>query len=347
MTKGEDPIRDSDLTRSVWNDIVGLAERFYQPGVFTTLHGFEWSPAPNGNNLHCGIIFCDGEARVKDLVPFSSYDSKDPEDLWAWMDAYQKHTGGRVFAIPHNSNLSNGLMFDDVTFGGEPLSHDYAERRGRSGANAATHEGADARLDAGGHGQATAQDASTGHPPLHAPNGGLSERGVDERALAIFTGTINVPGKPCKSTKEHTVWRQRAGKRPWSRPMATITGTRSWIHYARPSCVGKVGQADNAEVDCVLDTAYRQKCALESLLGQRADRAAAIIEVTDREWFLSWIEEHRPQSGAKDPEAKQEYRVRTGRQGNLACCPARSVPAVRLGAGQLLPASYKPESSHL
>jgi hypothetical protein len=129
MGKGEDPIHDSDLTRSVWNQIVALAERFYQPGVFTTLHAFEWSPTPSGNNLHRGVLFRDGEARVKDLVPFSSYDSSDPEDLWAWMDAYQKRTGGRVFAISHNSNLSNGLMFDDETYGGEPLSRDYAERR--------------------------------------------------------------------------------------------------------------------------------------------------------------------------------------------------------------------------
>jgi hypothetical protein len=62
-------------------------------------------------------------------VPFSNYDSSDPEDLWAWMDAWQRRTGGRVLAIPHNGNLSNGLMFDDVTLAGEPIDRDYAERR--------------------------------------------------------------------------------------------------------------------------------------------------------------------------------------------------------------------------
>jgi hypothetical protein len=65
----------------------------------------------------------------------------------------------------------------------------------------------------------------------------------------------------------------------------------------------KTGQVDHAEVDRVLDAAYRQKCALDSLLGQRPDRAAAIIEVTDREWFMAWIEEHRPPSGAESPAA--------------------------------------------
>jgi hypothetical protein len=62
-------------------------------------------------------------------VPFSQYDSFDPEDLWNWMQAYEEKTGGRLLAIPHNGNLSNGLMFDDVTYTGKPLTKDYALRR--------------------------------------------------------------------------------------------------------------------------------------------------------------------------------------------------------------------------
>jgi hypothetical protein len=46
------------------------------------------------------------------------------------MAAYQKKTGGRLLAIPHNGNLSNGLMFDDVTLTTKtPLDRDYAARR--------------------------------------------------------------------------------------------------------------------------------------------------------------------------------------------------------------------------
>jgi hypothetical protein len=47
------------------------------------------------------------------------------------MATYEAETGGRLLAIPHNGNLSNGLMFDDATLSGEPLSADYAERRMR------------------------------------------------------------------------------------------------------------------------------------------------------------------------------------------------------------------------
>jgi len=47
------------------------------------------------------------------------------------MDAYEKKTGGRMLAIPHNGNLSNGRMFELTDFSGQPLTRDYAERRAR------------------------------------------------------------------------------------------------------------------------------------------------------------------------------------------------------------------------
>ena len=72
-----------------------------------------------------------GKGEADQVIPFSNYDSSDPEELWAWMQAYEEKTGGRLLAIPHNGNLSNGLMFDDVTFTGKKLDRDYAERRMR------------------------------------------------------------------------------------------------------------------------------------------------------------------------------------------------------------------------
>ena len=61
------------------------------------------------------VIFRDGKPEADQFDPFSAYDSSDPEDLWDWMEQYEEETGGQVLAIPHNGNLSNGLMFDDVT----------------------------------------------------------------------------------------------------------------------------------------------------------------------------------------------------------------------------------------
>jgi len=129
MSKREDPLANDDLTRTIWNRIVDSAEKYNEPGVFTALHGFEWTSSPESNNLHRNVIFRDGADKVRDLVPFSNYDSADPEDLWKWMDAYEEKTNGRVLAIPHNGNLSNGLMFDDVTLSGKPLTKAYAKSR--------------------------------------------------------------------------------------------------------------------------------------------------------------------------------------------------------------------------
>ena len=129
MAKGEDPLNDGDLTRTVWNRIVESAEKFNQPGVFTTLHGFEWSSSPEANNLHRIVMFRDGKNEVENLIPFSNYDSSDPEDLWDWMQRYEDDTGGQILAVPHNGNLSNGLMFDDVRLNGEPIDTEYVNRR--------------------------------------------------------------------------------------------------------------------------------------------------------------------------------------------------------------------------
>ena len=130
MSARQDPLAgQDDLTRSMWERLTAAAERFNEPGKFTAMIGFEWSSSPGGNNLHRNVLFRDGKGRADQVIPFSNYDSTDPEDLWAWMKAYEERTGGRVLALAHNGNLSNGLMFDDVTQSGRKLSREYAERR--------------------------------------------------------------------------------------------------------------------------------------------------------------------------------------------------------------------------
>jgi hypothetical protein len=132
MGAGEDPLANKDIERSMWERITGFAEQYNQPGVFTAMIGYEWTSSPNGNNLHRNVLFRDGKDKADEVIPMSNYDSSDPEDLWAWMAAYEDKTGGRVLAIAHNGNLSNGLMFDDVTLTKKkPLDREYAERRVR------------------------------------------------------------------------------------------------------------------------------------------------------------------------------------------------------------------------
>ena len=71
--------------RSVWAKVVENADAYYQPGLFSTFHAFEWSSMPDGNNLHRVVIFRDGGDRTSQVMPFSMYDSVDPEDLWAYL----------------------------------------------------------------------------------------------------------------------------------------------------------------------------------------------------------------------------------------------------------------------
>ncbi len=118
------------LVRSAWELQAKTADAHNQPGVFTALIGFEWSSAP-GYNLHRNVIFRDGASRAIQVVPFSALDSLRPEDLWAYLENYERRTGGMVLAIPHNSNLSNGAMFALRDSDGKAIDARYAETRAR------------------------------------------------------------------------------------------------------------------------------------------------------------------------------------------------------------------------
>jgi hypothetical protein len=127
-----DLINEPRMAESIWARVVENADKYYQPGAFTTFIGYEWTSHPGGNNMHRVVIFRDGADRTGQVLPFSQYDSVDAEDLWAYLEDYEQETGGRVLAIPHNGNLSNGLMFDaEKTYGGEPLTEAYVETRHR------------------------------------------------------------------------------------------------------------------------------------------------------------------------------------------------------------------------
>ncbi|MCF6275413.1 MAG: DUF3604 domain-containing protein, partial [Robiginitomaculum sp.] len=95
------------LMRSIWQRNTKMAEEFNDPGTFTALIGFEYTSTPGGDNLHRNVIFRDGKNKTDKILPFSSLQSDNPEDLWAWMGRYETLTGGQVLAIPHNSNLAN------------------------------------------------------------------------------------------------------------------------------------------------------------------------------------------------------------------------------------------------
>jgi hypothetical protein len=120
-----DFFQGAEAIKSTWRKNYEAAERHYKPGVFSTIHAYEWTSAPGGANQHRNVFFRD--ANVPDM-PFSSNEGADPEELWAWMQK-QRDEGKKVFAIPHNSNESKGLLFAESSLTGKPIDKKYADTR--------------------------------------------------------------------------------------------------------------------------------------------------------------------------------------------------------------------------
>lgn len=125
-----DPEVTLAITRSAWLDTIDAAERWDDPGRFTTFAAFEYtSSSDDQGNLHRNVIF-RGTDHLP-AVPFSRFHSQNPEDLWDWMDELRAK-GVRSLAIPHNSNGSNGQMFKLTDWAGNPMDDAYGEQRMRN-----------------------------------------------------------------------------------------------------------------------------------------------------------------------------------------------------------------------
>jgi hypothetical protein len=134
VAQNKDLINSPQMTRTVWDRQIKAADTHNEPGRFTALIGYEWTSLNKPgtpSNLHRVIVFKDDASKAGEIIPFTTFDSYDPEDLWKWMAAYEQNTGGRLLAIPHNGNLSNGIMFSVERLNGEPIDREYAETRAR------------------------------------------------------------------------------------------------------------------------------------------------------------------------------------------------------------------------
>jgi hypothetical protein len=126
---------DSAPYAAAWQETVAAAERFDDPGRFTAFIGYEWTSLVTGNNMHRVVVYRDDGDKGGQMVPFTTYPpagSSNPRDLWAWMARYEERTGGRVLAIPHNGNLSNGIMFPlEAQYDGKVFDAEYVEKRAK------------------------------------------------------------------------------------------------------------------------------------------------------------------------------------------------------------------------
>ena len=120
--KGFDSLK---LQRSAWENQKKVTNKHNDPGKFTTLIAYEWTSIPYGQNLHRNVFFRDDKGPE---MPFSTIDSDRAEDLWTYL-AVQRRMGHETFAIPHNSNLSNGLMFPTRDSYGQRINAAWMKRR--------------------------------------------------------------------------------------------------------------------------------------------------------------------------------------------------------------------------
>ncbi|MCZ7565786.1 MAG: DUF3604 domain-containing protein [Burkholderiales bacterium] len=127
------PVPGTAAYRGAWDETIKAAEAFNDPGRFTAFIGFEWTSNTGGNNLHRNVIFRDEGDKASRVEPFTTIPplgTDNPRGLWQWMEAYEKNAGGRVLAIAHNGNLSNGRMFPLIeSFTGKPVDGEYARQR--------------------------------------------------------------------------------------------------------------------------------------------------------------------------------------------------------------------------
>ena len=128
LQQSDPPIANDKAVRKAWHAYTELADRYNEPGRFSAIIGWEYTTR-GGFNMHRNVLFRDGSDIAKQTVPFSQFDSQNPEDLWDALDELEARTGADVLAIPHNGNLSNGLMYSVETNAGKPYTPELAAQR--------------------------------------------------------------------------------------------------------------------------------------------------------------------------------------------------------------------------
>jgi hypothetical protein len=98
---------------SIWDATQRAAEHYQDRSSacsFTTFHAWEYSASPGYSKVHRNIILRN---EIVPELPISWVDEPSAENLWRKLKQRCNDTdsGCEAFAIPQNSNLSNGQMF--------------------------------------------------------------------------------------------------------------------------------------------------------------------------------------------------------------------------------------------
>ena len=101
--------------------------------------------------------------------------------------------------------------------------------------------------------------------------------------------------------------RQEGTGRQWDEALSNDYYDYRWHQLLDPLCdtfrSWKAGELTHADVDRAIDDAYKQRCVINDLFAQRKDRAVALIQWWDRDWFEAWVKEHRAPAEMSDGKA--------------------------------------------
>lgn len=124
-----DALGSPEIRTPAWHAQAAAADKYNEPGKFTAMVGWEYTSTPNARNLHRVVMTPVDGVRARDFLPYNYYLSERPEDLWTFFEQTKARTGIDFLAIPHNSNLSDGVMFALADSDGKPFTAEYARRR--------------------------------------------------------------------------------------------------------------------------------------------------------------------------------------------------------------------------
>ncbi len=121
---GDDPSSCATALMGVWGEVQAAAEEAYDRTdacTFTSFVAYEHTGTPGGAMVHRNVIFRNENVPA---VPISYFEAPRAFELWTQLDGacVDAGTGCDVLTIPHNSNLSNGMLFEGTYEGADTLA---------------------------------------------------------------------------------------------------------------------------------------------------------------------------------------------------------------------------------
>ncbi len=105
-----DPARCTKASLSQWQRVQQQANEANDPCNFSALIGFEWSATPAYSHSHRNLIFANDNV-TEEAIDYIRYPNL--QALWGELDAQcRAEDGCDVIAIPHNTNMGDGIYFD-------------------------------------------------------------------------------------------------------------------------------------------------------------------------------------------------------------------------------------------